>query len=133
MILFMMTANGKRVNKNFEAALAYVQANYAEMFHPSLRSVQLVSPDGRAWGRFWSFTVRRDPATGKLSKVEQSIITIADVRQPVQEFIDTLVHELTRLQQHLAGRAYSELEAQSAGPSSLSPLVPQLTREYGLG
>ncbi len=50
-----------------------------------------------------------------LSKIMEPTITIANGRRSVGDFVNTLVHELTHHQQHLAGRPYCEMEAHSAG------------------
>jgi hypothetical protein len=101
-------------NKNFEAALAFVREHYADMFHPSLRAVNLVRNNGVNYGRFWPTTVRRNSA-GLLELWEQPVITITNKRRPVHDFVNTLVHELTHLAQHVEGRPFCEREAENAG------------------
>lgn len=111
-LLLCYTPDVMRRNKNFDTAVAWVKAHY--VIHPSLDSIKLVHPDGRAYGRFWSFLVRRD-ANGKLVKLPTPTITIANGRRPVYDFVNTIVHELTHLAQFLEGRPYDEGEAHHAG------------------
>ena len=82
--------------KEFEAALAYTQERYVNLFDPALDPITLVPSNrmGNTNGRCWtSFHTKR------------TYITIRRGRRTVADYIGTLVHELTHLQQYVTGRA----------------------------
>ena len=97
--------------KEFEAALAYTQERYANLFDPTLDPIVLVPSNrmGNANGRFWSV------------HNQAAYIQIRRGRRSIADYVGTLVHELTHLQQYVTGRAKGmtseerEDEADTAG------------------
>lgn len=76
-------------NNNFNTAFTFVLANYTHLFHSSLRLIRLEKTKNHYSG-----------ANGIHYRINnESIITIRSGRRTVADFVCTLVHELTHLQQ----------------------------------
>lgn len=90
--------NNTRKNKQYEAALAYVQANYS---HLTAGVTFELRSNVNADGTYWNGTV-----------------TVRNARHCAAEFVNTLVHELTHHKQAVEGRPFYEHEAYAAGDAA---------------
>ncbi len=110
--------------KEFKTALTYTQERYANLFDPTLDPIVLVPSNrmGNANGRFWSIRNRA------------AYIQIRRGRRSVADYVGTLVHELTHLQQYVTGRAKimtceeREAEANAAGWKAQRQFVTEAPR-----
>lgn len=85
-------------NKNFDIALTYVQKRYPHLFHSRLQSIELLNINAGWLGLHCNFD-------------GESKIKIKNGQYKIQEFIETLVHELVHVWQYVDNRERKESEA----------------------
>lgn len=105
----------------FAAAMTWVGAHYPDLLHPSLQAIVFVDDDSdvELEGLRGYFVV--DETGTRIAIAERGVETRA--------YIDTIVHELSHLRQHVQDRPADEAEATAAGKAAAAQYMAARRRE----